>query len=275
MDAVIFRKFDYENFLASLLMPQSCRTSVFAIRALNIELAQIQDVVSEKQIGLMRLQFWRDALLRIFKGQPPESPIAQQLAKAVERHNLSLHWFMQLLECREMRLDRKGEFSRMKEIEEYADKSVCSLNYLMLECLGVRNVDADHAISHLGKAQGIVTLIRGTVHNLRSNQVSLPMELLLMHNVSQEEVIRGCREQKMKDVIYDLAAFANTHLETARSIADKVPRDALPAFAVSVPTDSYLKALQRADFDIFDGRLQQRNAWLPLLMWKQKYQRKY
>ena len=36
------------------------------------------------------------------------------------------------------------------------------------------------------------------------------------HNVSQQEVIRGCREQKMKDLIYDIASEANHELETVQ-----------------------------------------------------------
>lgn len=34
------RKRDYEGFLCSLLLPAECRTSAFALRAFNVELAQ-------------------------------------------------------------------------------------------------------------------------------------------------------------------------------------------------------------------------------------------
>ena len=36
----------------------------------------------------------------------------------------------------------------------------------------------------------------------------------LQHNVSQEDIIRGCREQRMKDLVFDIAGNANVHLET-------------------------------------------------------------
>lgn len=62
---------------------------------------------------------------------------------------------------------------------------------------GVRNVDADHAASHLGKAQGIVTLIRGIVHHLRYNQVSIPLDLLIQVSHGQGNVF----------VSYQLAAL--------------------------------------------------------------------
>ena len=36
----------------------------------------------------------------------------------------------------------------------------------------------------------------------------------------------------------------------------------------------YLKKLQRCHFDIFDPRMQQRNGWLPLLLWWRNARRK-
>lgn len=58
------------------------------------------------------------------------------------------------------------------------------MNYLVLETLGVRNDDADHAASHIGKAVGIVTLLRGTKFHIAQNQLYLPTELLRQYHVS-------------------------------------------------------------------------------------------
>ena len=38
--------------------------------------------------------------------------------------------------------------------------------------------------------------------------------IILQHNVSEEDIRRGKTEQKVKDVIYDLACVAHQHLET-------------------------------------------------------------
>ena len=37
--------------------------------------------MSESQIGLMRLQFWSDAIDSTFSGNPPEQPVAAELHK--------------------------------------------------------------------------------------------------------------------------------------------------------------------------------------------------
>ena len=37
------------------------------VRGFNVEVAQIHDVISEKQTGLMRVQFWRDLVDSTYK----------------------------------------------------------------------------------------------------------------------------------------------------------------------------------------------------------------
>ena len=61
------RKHDYNHYLCTLLLPRAAQSAVFALRAFNVEVALIQDIVSSKEVGLIRLQFWKDALDRIYK----------------------------------------------------------------------------------------------------------------------------------------------------------------------------------------------------------------
>lgn len=61
------RKHDYEHYLCALLVPQGARDAVFALRAFNVETSQIRDMVTDKQTGKMRLQFWRDTIDTIYQ----------------------------------------------------------------------------------------------------------------------------------------------------------------------------------------------------------------
>lgn len=51
-------------------------------------------------------------------------------------------------------------FQNRKEVEDLAEQTAGTLLYLSLEAAGVRDIKADHAASHLGKALGLVTLLR-------------------------------------------------------------------------------------------------------------------
>lgn len=45
-------------------------------------------------------------------------------------------------------------------MEKYAEKSVSNVLYLILEGCHTKNINADHAASHLGKAQGLIQQLR-------------------------------------------------------------------------------------------------------------------
>lgn len=73
------RKSDYENFLCTLLLPLDIKSAAFAVRAFNVEVAQVEDQVSDSRIGAMRMQFWMGALNDTYNGHPPKSPVALEL----------------------------------------------------------------------------------------------------------------------------------------------------------------------------------------------------
>ncbi|KAK6185558.1 hypothetical protein SNE40_007764 [Patella caerulea] len=269
-----FRKHDYENYLSNLLLPGLSQRGAFAIRALNVELALIRDIVSEKNIGVMRLKFWQDNIDRIYQGSPPNTPVALELYGATQHLKLSKKWLANMVDARFEQMDDKS-YTSIKHIEEFAEKGVCPINYLLLQCLGVENIHADHAASHIGKAQSIVTLLRAAPFHAGKKKVYLPMDLLIKNKVSQESVIRGKTDQPIKDVIYEIASIAHHHLKHARSFKSDVPKEACVAFLSTVSCEWYLKQLQIADFNIFDSRLQRRNNLLPLKLWLQKKKKIY
>ncbi|XP_035749748.1 NADH dehydrogenase (ubiquinone) complex I, assembly factor 6 isoform X4 [Egretta garzetta] len=172
-------KRDYEGFLCSLLLPAESRTSAFALRAFNVELAQIKDSITQKTIGLMRMQFWREAVENIYCDNPPHQPVATELWRAVKRHNLTKMWFMKIIDEREKNLDDRA-YCNIQELETYAENTQSALLYLTLEMLGVRDIHADHAASHIGKAQGIVTCLRATPYHSTRQKVFLPMDICML-----------------------------------------------------------------------------------------------
>ncbi|KAJ6663939.1 hypothetical protein lerEdw1_008893, partial [Lerista edwardsae] len=242
----LLRKRDYEGFLCSLLLPAESRPSAFALRAFNVELAQaarncsqihslpvllfqIKDSITQKTIGLMRIEFWRKAVEDIYHDNPPQQPVAIELWKAIKRQRLTKRWLMKIIDEREKNLDDRA-YSNINELEAYAENTQSALLYLTLETLGVKDIHADHAASHIGKAQGIVTCLRATPYHASRGKVFLPLDICMLHGVSQEDFIRHSQEKKLRDVVYDIASQAYVHLEHARSFRKNVPVKAFPAF---------------------------------------------
>lgn len=81
------------------------------------------------------------------------------LLQAVKKHNLTKSFLKRLLQSRELRL-MKSFCMTTNDLLKYTEDSVSCVYYLSLEGCGIKNVHADHAASHLGKAQGIANTLR-------------------------------------------------------------------------------------------------------------------
>ncbi|XP_032415250.1 NADH dehydrogenase (ubiquinone) complex I, assembly factor 6 isoform X1 [Xiphophorus hellerii] len=270
----LVRSRDYEGFLSCLLLPEEARRSSLALRAFNVELAQVKDSISQKTIGLMRMQFWKTAIEEIYRDDPPNQPVSTELWKAVKTHGLTKRWLMRIVTEREKDLDDRA-YRNLQELEKYSENTQSSLFYLLLECLGVKNVHADHAASHIGKAQGITTCLRATPYNSSRRKVYLPMDICMLRGASQEDFIRGSREKNVRDVVFDIASQAHVHLEHARSFSHNVPAAATPAFLPTVVLEDYLQRVRKADFDVFHKSLLNRNPLLPFQLYLRSWKKTF
>ncbi len=69
--AALVERADPERFRAAMAAPPSARAVLFPLYALNVEVSRAPWVTQEPMIAEMRLQWWRDALEQIAKGETP------------------------------------------------------------------------------------------------------------------------------------------------------------------------------------------------------------
>ncbi|KAI8144995.1 isoprenoid synthase domain-containing protein [Fennellomyces sp. T-0311] len=260
------RQRDYEGYLCVAFYPTELRDTEYAIRAFNVELASIRESVSNPNTGKMRMQFWKDAIDKIYKGQPPQQPIALALDAAFKQCKLSPLWFKRIINERLSNLD-DHQFMTISDMENYSENTASSLLYLQLESLGIKDVNADHAISHIGKMIGISTFLRSLPFHLSQKRLVLPAQITAKYNISQEDVFRQGHVEGLEDAIFEVATAANDHLLTARSMLKSVPPAAFPVVLSAVPTARFLQKLEAANFNVFEPSLQRKDWKLPLALW--------
>lgn len=298
------RKYDYENYLASLLIaPDDLRRAAFALRAFNVELAQIRDLTKTDAIAQMRFQFWSDLVDEMYaeKGNTDGTPnlkyarfpVASELYDVLtSSEQLSKHWLKRMITARQEAANLSAfPFQTMEQLEKYADSTIVSLYYLLnekiVELVSVKDDDQgsgsspgyrialDHIASHLGKAQGLTNVLRGVKHNAAARRCYIPNEVLLSSHCTHEDFLRGNNNEAVVEAIFAIASQANSHLEHAVELLDGLSSGTarhrhradklvyLPYLAVR----TYLEQLRRCDFNLWHGRLQQKNGLLPLKLW--------
>ncbi|XP_028162608.1 NADH dehydrogenase (ubiquinone) complex I, assembly factor 6 isoform X2 [Ostrinia nubilalis] len=258
-------------------MTKAIRSPALVVRAFNVEVARIQDQTTDPQTAAFRLQFWHDALTIIFKKDQkqqniPANPIAQELFKVCSCYSLPRRHLERLVTSRSG-LIKTRYFRSLEDLERYAEDAVSPIYYLLLNVAGVADIHADHAASHLGKAQGIANVLRSIYVSNNHKIMSLPMDILMKHGISQEEVLRGIDSENMRNVTFEVASQANSHLEKARKIA--IPKIVNQIFLPAAAVEAYLKKLQKANFNIFDKSLQMQNTTLPFSLYYRRLMNKY
>lgn len=58
---------DYYNYFVGLTYPPKSRRAFYAIRAFNIEIAKINEMVSSSEMGALKIEWWKDLINQIYK----------------------------------------------------------------------------------------------------------------------------------------------------------------------------------------------------------------
>ncbi|KAL0296181.1 UNVERIFIED_CONTAM: NADH dehydrogenase (ubiquinone) complex I, assembly factor 6 [Sesamum radiatum] len=208
------RSYDYHHYLCLLELPPNMRKSAFALRAFNVETARAMDIASDPRIGLMRLLWWQEAIDKIF-------------SKKIN--------------------DAKREVSdipeTVEELERYAEDTMSTILYSTLQAGGIRSTAADHAASHIGKASGLVLLLKSLPYHASRNRhfPYIPVEVaekhgLLVKDQGGQPEIRIDSREGLCNAVFEMASVANSHLEKARALAGTVPAEAHPVLLPALPT---------------------------------------
>lgn len=225
-------------------MPPPVQDTYAALRALNLELVRLPELVSNPTIGVLRMKFWQESLDKTFAGEPPREPICLLLHKGLrdleERAGSATKksikfWISRLVKTREKHMDNRP-FASLASLEDYAENTYSTMMYATLASMPLRSMHVDHLASHIGKACGIVAVLRGipvlaaparpvqtpsgmeapTTH---TQSLLLPLDVMAEEGVKEEEVFRqGPTAPGLQDAVFKVATRANDHLITAREM---------------------------------------------------------
>jgi len=196
------------------------------------------------------MQFWRDTVAKVFAGNPPREPVSILLHKALgelasrtgsagSTATSIKFWLLRLIATRETYMDNRP-FTSLAALEEYAENTYSTLMYMTLAALPLRSVHIDHLASHIGKACGIVAVLRGVpvlaaplppvrtptgadAASGRNPVLLLPLDVMARAGVKEEDVFRkGPEAPGLQDAVFEVATRANDHLLTARDLMKRL-----------------------------------------------------
>ena len=253
------RKYDPDRFLLSLFMKPGRRDAVWALYAFNHEIARTREVVTETRLGLIRLQWWRDALAAVYEGKPVlKHQVLEPLAAAIAAHKLPREWFDNLLYGREFDLEDRAP-ATLEGMINYADFTSAPLVRLALQINGDA---ADEAAAKAAATLYALTgLLRATSVHLVQRRCYLPEDLLHKAQVDIYDLYDGKKLENLKPVAEAVAA-------AAKKVAAAIPGNAPPHLRlIRKMSLIYLAQIEKAGYSLFSSALLQPPPLLALRLW--------
>jgi NADH dehydrogenase [ubiquinone] 1 alpha subcomplex assembly factor 6 len=245
------RRLDPDRFLTALFAPVPAREDLLALYAFNLEVARIAELVSEPMVGEIRLQWWREAVEGIYKGNTRRHEVVEALAAAIDRAALPHAVFDRLIETRFQDLDENPP-ATLDEFIAYAEGTSSTLSELAVRLLAKdAGPEALLAARRAGLGWALCGILRAIPFHGAQGRVLLPLDLLAAHNVDPHDILHGRSPEGLKEIVKIIHGQAVTALQAARALKDHVPKAAVPALLPVTLASGYLKALARAGFDPF------------------------
>lgn len=240
---------DRDRYLCALAAPSQLRPDLVTLYAFNAELAGIADKVSETMLGLIRLQWWRDALGDVAAGRDHRHHLVQDLAAVVKRRGLSLDLLNSLIDARERDVEAKQP-ADLAELEAYAAATAGTLCELALEsCVQEPHAAWRKAARSAGTAYGLIGIVRATPYLAHHRRILLPVREMARAGLSPDLLLELKPGLAIQPVAEGIAMRAGDLLAAARK--QRLPRLATPALFPGRLAAAQLERLRRHSYDPF------------------------
>lgn len=255
----LVRRVDEDRWLAARFADAPGRDRLAALYAFIYEVARIPESVREPALGAIRLQWWREAVDRIYAGRmAADNETVTGLAGLVEWASLDRAILDAFIDAREKDLEERP-FEQWPEFEAYVDDTAGAVIRLAAKVCAPDLVQTKQHLAlfcNAGRIWGYSGLVRALPVWNERRRTFFPQKLLDHVHLSREELFSGV-------TIHETSAACRAVLERAmsahrevRRLAYGAPKEFFPAFGYVALVPDYMRALDRP----YDGV-----AKLPLL----------
>jgi NADH dehydrogenase [ubiquinone] 1 alpha subcomplex assembly factor 6 len=244
--ASIVRRHDHDRYLTVLHARVEDRPGLFGLYAFNVEVAKTREVVTEPALGEIRLQWWRETIEELYRGQCREHEVVKALADLLQERPLPEKALIDLIDAREVDLyDEQPQ--TLQQLETYAERTGGGIQALAALCVGASN-GALEAARHVGIAWALTGLVRALPWHLHHGRVYIPADL--MQEEGLMDPMDSCADQvlALSRILRRIGDRARAHLICARQKAQSVAPEVKPVLRLACLADGYLACLERSAY---------------------------
>lgn len=258
---------DWENWLNCLFAPSEFRAHLHALFAFSAEIKRIPFLVSEPQLGEIRLQYWRDVLSPHSQSADRNGqghPLAEALLATIAAYDLPVQPLLDLIDAHVFDL-YQDPMPSMRDLEGYCGETIgAPLRLASMVLAAGENPGGADCIGHACVSIGLVHIMHTIAIHAARSQIYLPKDILIKHSVDPNSLIRQQMSASLQQALREIADLARHHSQKALADLGSLKPQARSVILGLALIEPSLTVMQRKGWNPFQG------AWL-LPGWKRQW----
>jgi phytoene synthase len=241
-------------FFSVLFLPPPKREAIETIYAFCRYTDDIVDEEADVRIKYRRLRMWTAELQRALRGAS-RYPMLNRLVSVIQKFNIPVHHFHDLLEGMEMDLT-KYRYGSFDELYEYCYRAASTVGLICAEVFGYHHERTKEYAINLGIALQMTNILRDIKSDAKRGRIYLPQEDLREFNYTEEDLMNSVYDDRFRALMKHECERAHEFFRKAkRSLAEEDKPLFYAARAMGNIYYLLLLRIERADYDVFSKRI--------------------
>ena len=263
---------DYDRYISLIFSPKQKREDLEVLALFNLEMSRVKNKVSEPMLGLIRFQWWREAIDEIFdfSKTPRNHELVNLLRNLVEKYALlSKEEFIKLIDAREKDLETEP-FPTYEDFKTYLKNTSAPINILSLQIIfektEIENVEIIHNIT---EAWAYGAFIRSAFRNLALGKCVFPQDLMLKHNLVMSDFGKPEFLENSKNLIEQLngeySEKLNFSITEFKKLEKNYRKKSKLMFVFYQLAKHNLKQIEKNDFNVLSSPINHYLGFIQLM----------
>ena len=245
----------YENFhVVSVLLPKRLHQDFYNVYAFCRWSDDLGDEIGDTTESLRLLQWWRGELHGLYEGQKPGHPVFVALQETIQRHNLPMAPFDDLISAfvQDQTVTR---YAGWEGVLGYCVHSANPVGRLVLLLCGYRDEERFRLSDATCTALQLANFWQDVSVDLKKDRVYLPLHLFARHGYTVEELFEGRSTPAFRAVMADAVDYAQRLFEEGLPLVARLNgRLGLEIDLFSRGGMKVLDKIRAQDYDVLKSR---------------------
>jgi phytoene synthase len=256
-------------YYAFLFLEEDKRRAMMALYAFCREVDDIADEISEEEVAIQKIHFWREELHRAFNDQP-QHPVGKELQWAKNQFSLDEELFIEILDG--MLMDISGRpILKSSDLSLYCYRVAGVVGLLSIEIFGYRSRKARDFATSLGEALQLTNILRDLKQDAAIGRIYLPQEDRIRFKVADQDFKEGNISEGMATLLQHYGEKAESAYTNALEQLPEEDRESLrPSLLMASIYYAQFIRLKNHEFDSWRYSAQispLRKIWIAWRTW--------